>query len=62
MTIAIEPMVNAGRHDVKILKDGWTVVTQDGSLSAHFEHTILVTDGEPEILTCVKLPSASKLA
>jgi len=62
MTIAIEPMVNAGRHDVKILKDGWTVVTQDGSLSAHFEHTILVTDGEPEILTCVKMPSASKLA
>jgi methionyl aminopeptidase len=51
MTIAIEPMVNAGRHEVKILKDGWTVVTQDGSLSAHFEHTILVTDGEPEILT-----------
>src|SRR5271170_7766068 len=52
MTIAIEPMVNAGRPDVKILKDGWTVVTQDGSLSAHFEHTVLVTDGEPEILTC----------
>ncbi len=52
MTIAIEPMVNAGRPDVKILKDGWTVVTQDGSLSAHFEHTVLITDGEPEILTC----------
>lgn len=52
MTIAIEPMVNAGRPDVKILKDGWTVVTQDGSLSAHFEHTVLVTGGEPEILTC----------
>ncbi len=51
MTIAIEPMVNAGRADVKILKDGWTVVTQDGSLSAHFEHTVLITDGEPEILT-----------
>jgi len=51
MTIAIEPMVNAGRPDVKILKDGWTVVTQDGSLSAHFEHTVLITDGEPEILT-----------
>ena len=42
MTIAIEPMVNFGRPDVKILKDGWTVVTQDGSLSAHFEHTVLV--------------------
>lgn len=52
MTIAIEPMVNAGLPDVKILKDGWTVVTQDGSLSAHFEHTVLLTDGEPEILTC----------
>ncbi|MDE3098359.1 MAG: type I methionyl aminopeptidase [Verrucomicrobiota bacterium] len=52
MTIAIEPMVNAGRPGVKILKDGWTVVTQDGSLSAHFEHTVLVTDDQPEILTC----------
>jgi methionyl aminopeptidase len=62
MTIAIEPMVNAGRPDVKILKDGWTVVTQDGSLSAHFEHTVLVTDGEPEILTWVKAPSALKAA
>jgi methionyl aminopeptidase len=51
MTIAIEPMVNAGSADVKILKDGWTVVTRDGSLSAHFEHTVLVTEGEPEILT-----------
>ena len=51
MTIAIEPMVNAGRPEVKILKDGWTVVTQDGSLSAHFEHTVLITGGEPEILT-----------
>jgi methionyl aminopeptidase len=62
MTIAIEPMVNIGRPDVKILKDGWTVVTQDGSLSAHFEHTILVTDGEPEILTWAKMPSALKPA
>jgi methionyl aminopeptidase len=60
MTIAIEPMVNAGRPDVKILKDGWTVLTQDGSLSAHFEHTVLVTDGEPEILTWLKKPSVSK--
>jgi methionyl aminopeptidase len=51
MTIAIEPMVNAGKAGVKILNDGWTVVTQDGSLSAHFEHTVLVTEGEPEILT-----------
>jgi methionyl aminopeptidase len=62
MTIAIEPMVNIGRPDVKILKDGWTVVTQDGSLSAHFEHTVLITAGAPEILTCAKLPSASKVA
>jgi methionyl aminopeptidase len=63
MTIAIEPMVNAGRPDVKILKDGWTVVTQDGSLSAHFEHTVLITEGEPEILTCpAKTPSALKVA
>ncbi|HXF09710.1 MAG TPA: type I methionyl aminopeptidase [Desulfuromonadaceae bacterium] len=61
MTIAIEPMVNAGRPEVKILKDGWTVVTQDGSLSAHFEHTVLITDGEPEILTCApKTLSKSK--
>jgi len=62
MTIAIEPMVNAGRPEVKILKDGWTVVTQDGSLSAHFEHTVLVTDGEPEILTWASKPSVSKPA
>lgn len=52
MTIAIEPMVNAGRPDVKILKDGWTVVTRDGELSAHFEHTVLITKSEPKILTC----------
>jgi methionyl aminopeptidase len=60
MTIAIEPMVNAGRPAVKILKDGWTVVTQDGSLSAHFEHTVLITEGEPEILTCAA-PKPSRL-
>jgi methionyl aminopeptidase len=61
MTIAIEPMVNAGQPNVKILKDGWTVVTQDGSLSAHFEHTVLITDGEPEILTWLT-PSKLKAA
>jgi len=62
MTIAIEPMVNAGRPDVKILKDGWTVVTQDGSLSAHFEHTVLITEGEPEIMTWPeKVPSKLKV-
>jgi methionyl aminopeptidase len=63
MTLAIEPMVNAGQPGVKILKDGWTVVTQDGSLSAHFEHTVLITEGEPEILTCAeKKPSRLKAA
>jgi methionyl aminopeptidase len=63
MTLAIEPMVNAGLPGVKILNDGWTVVTQDGSLSAHFEHTVLVTEGEPEILTCPeKMPSALKVS
>ncbi len=51
MTLAIEPMVNMGTHEVTILEDGWTAVTKDGSLSAHFEHTIAITDGEPEILT-----------
>ncbi len=62
MTIAIEPMVNAGVSDVRILKDGWTVVTKDGQLSAHFEHTVLVTESEPEILTCrSKISSASML-
>ncbi len=51
MTIAVEPMVNAGGCDITTLKDGWTVKTKDGSLSAHYENTILITDGEPEILT-----------
>ncbi len=51
MTIAVEPMVNAGVYDVRVLKDGWTVVTADGKLSAHYENTVLITDGEPEILT-----------
>ena len=51
MTLAIEPMVNAGVYDVRILKDRWTTVTADGKLSAHYENTVLITDGEPEILT-----------
>jgi len=51
MTLAIEPMVNAGLPGVRILDDGWTVITEDRKPSAHFEHTVLVTDGEPEILT-----------
>ena len=51
MTIAVEPMVNAGTYEVRVLKDGWTTVTADGMLSAHYENTVLITDGEPEILT-----------
>ena len=51
MTLAIEPMINQGRADVEWLDDDWTVVTQDGSLSAHYENTILITEDEPEILT-----------
>ena len=51
MTLAIEPMVNEGSYDVKVLSDGWTTVTADGKLSAHYENTVLITDGEPEILT-----------
>lgn len=51
MTLAIEPMINAGRYDVVWLDDNWTVVTEDGSLSAHYENTILITTGEPEILS-----------
>ncbi len=51
MTLAIEPMVNMGHYDVNWLDDGWTVVTADGSPSAHYENTILITDGEPELLT-----------
>lgn len=51
MTIAIEPMVNAGKSDVKVLPDGWTVLTKDGSLSAHFEHTVAITADGPKIMT-----------
>ncbi len=51
MTLAIEPMINLGTSRVKVLSDNWTVVTQDGLPSAHFEHTVLVTSGEPEVLT-----------
>jgi methionyl aminopeptidase len=51
MVFAIEPMVNAGKPDVRLLDDEWTAVTADGSLSAHFEHTIVVTEDEPEVLT-----------
>lgn len=51
MTLAVEPMVNAGEKDIRVLKDGWTVVTRDGALSAHYENTILITEGEAEVLT-----------
>ena len=51
MTLAIEPMITAGRYDVVWMDDGWTVATEDGSLAAHYENTILITDGEPEILS-----------
>lgn len=51
MVLALEPMVNAGSHEVMVAEDGWTALTSDGSLSAHFEHTVLVTSGKPEVLT-----------
>lgn len=51
MTIAVEPMVNAGGFGIRVMPDGWTVRTADGKLSAHYENTILITDGEPELLT-----------
>ena len=51
MTLAIEPMVNAGSYGVKVLPDGWTVLTRDGSLSAHFEHTVVITPDGPKIMT-----------
>ena len=53
MTLAIEPMVNAGGSEVKILPDGWTVLTKDGSLSAHFEHTVVITTDGPKIMTLI---------
>ncbi|MDR1735624.1 MAG: type I methionyl aminopeptidase [Oscillospiraceae bacterium] len=54
MCLAVEPMINAGHSDVVVLKDGWTVLTADRRLSAHYEHTVLITDGEPELLTLVE--------
>jgi methionyl aminopeptidase len=51
LTIALEPMINEGVHGTRIKRDGWTVVTNDGKLSAQFEHTVAVTTGDPEILT-----------
>jgi methionyl aminopeptidase len=60
MVLAIEPMVNAGKAAVKVLADGWTAVTRDGSPSAHFEHTVAVTAGEPWILTAREVPAPIK--
>src|SRR6202000_3415851 len=60
MTIAIEPMVNMGRAQVRVLADGWTVVTNDGKPSSHFEHTVLITEDEPEILTVLPEKAALK--
>ena len=51
MVIAIEPMLNIGSWETTLLDDKWTVVTSDGSLSAHFEHTLVITEGEAEVLT-----------
>ena len=51
LVIAIEPMVTLGHYGVKVLKDGWTVITEDGSLAAHFEHTVAVTEDGPQVLT-----------
>ena len=56
MTLAVEPMINMGTGDVEWLDDGWTVISADHSLSAHYENTILITDGEPEILTLGYIP------
>jgi methionyl aminopeptidase len=60
MVLAIEPMVNAGTAAVKVLADGWTAVTRDKSLSAHFEHTVAVTAGEPWILTARDVPVSAR--
>jgi len=53
MTLAIEPMVNVGGSEIIQLNDGWTIVTKDGSLSAHYENTILITEEEPKVLTTI---------
>jgi methionyl aminopeptidase len=60
MVLAIEPMVNAGKPAVKVLADGWTAVTRDGSLSAHFEHTVAVTADGPWVLTAREVPVAAR--
>jgi methionyl aminopeptidase len=59
MVMAIEPMVNMGRPAVKVLADGWTAVTKDGSLSAHFEHTVAVTRDGAQVLTARTAPAGA---
>ena len=59
MTLAVEPMINAGTYEVLWLDDDWTVVTEDMSLSAHYENTILITDGKPELLTLTESEKAA---
>ena len=53
MTLAIEPMITMGTEEVEVLDDGWTVITADGKNAAHYENTVLITDGDPEILTLI---------
>ena len=57
MVLAIEPMINEGAYEVKIKSDGWTVITADGKLSAHFEHTVAITDNGPDVLS--RMPASS---
>jgi methionyl aminopeptidase len=59
MTLAIEPMINAGSGEITVLEDRWSIVTEDGSLSAHFEHTVAITEDEPRVLTTAQEPIAS---
>jgi methionyl aminopeptidase len=54
MVLAIEPMVNEGSHQVTVLSDGWTVITEDGKLSAHFEHSVAITENGPDILSQIQ--------
>ena len=54
MVVAIEPMINLGTHKINHLRDGWTILTQDGKPSAHFEHNIAIVDGKPELLSTFK--------
>ena len=54
MVLAIEPMITQGSYEVEVLSDNWTAVTADGKLSAHYENTVVITDGEPELITLLK--------